>query len=78
MRLALDANRYDDMITGDEEVAALVETAESVFLPFIVIGELRAGFAAGTRQADNDRLLRRFMMKDGVESLFADEQTPHH
>ena len=78
MRLALDANRYDDMITGDEEVAGLVETAESVFLPFIVIGELRAGFAAGTRQAENERLLRRFMMKDGIEQLFADEQTTHH
>lgn len=78
MRVALDTNRYDDLITGDERVAEVVEAADSVFLPFVVVGELRAGFAAGTRQAENDRLLRRFLMKDGVEILFASEQTCHH
>ena len=78
MRLALDANRYDDLITGDEAIATLIETAQTVFLPFVVVGELRAGFAAGSRQAENERLLRRFMMKVGISLLCADEQTTHH
>ncbi|HVV48723.1 MAG TPA: type II toxin-antitoxin system VapC family toxin [Polyangia bacterium] len=78
MRLALDANRYDDLLTGDEAVADLVESADEVFLPFVVVGELRAGFAAGTRAVENERLLRRFLLKDGVEILYADEQTTHH
>jgi tRNA(fMet)-specific endonuclease VapC len=78
MRIALDTNRYDDLVTGDPEVADLVERAVVVFLPFIVIGELRAGFAIGKRRAENERLLQRFLMKDGVEVLFPDEQTPHH
>jgi tRNA(fMet)-specific endonuclease VapC len=78
VRVALDTNRYDDLIVGDEAVADIVESAETVFLPFVVIGELRAGFAAGTRKAENDRLLRRFLMKDGVEILWAGEQTCHH
>jgi tRNA(fMet)-specific endonuclease VapC len=78
MRIAIDSNRYDDLITGDAKVAAIVETAEAVYLPFIVVGELRAGFAAGKRQAEHERLLRRLLLKDGVEVLFADEQTTHH
>lgn len=78
MRIALDSNRYNDLITGDEGVAGIVETADAVFLPFVVIGELRAGFGVGTRQVENEKLLRRFLMKDDVEILFADEQTTHH
>jgi tRNA(fMet)-specific endonuclease VapC len=78
MKLVLDSNRYDDLLTGDETVAEVVETADEIHLPFIVIGELRAGFAAGSRSVDNERLLRRFLLKDGVEILFADEQTTHH
>jgi tRNA(fMet)-specific endonuclease VapC len=78
VRIALDSNRYDDLVTGDETVAEIVETADAVYLPFVVVGELRAGFAAGVRQAENERLLRRFLMKDDVEILFADEQTTYH
>jgi tRNA(fMet)-specific endonuclease VapC len=57
---------------------ALLEEAEAVMVPFVVIGELRAGFVHGRRQADNERTLRRFLLKDGVRQLFADDQTTHH
>ena len=49
-----------------------------MFLPFVVIAELRAGFAHGRRQADNERILRRFLLKPGVGVVFADDQTTHH
>ena len=78
MRVALDSNRYDDLLTGDERVADLLEGADAVCLPFVVVGELRAGFAAGARQVENERLLRQFLLKEGVEIVFADEQTTHH
>jgi tRNA(fMet)-specific endonuclease VapC len=78
VRLALDANRYSDLIAGDSRVADVVENAETVYVPVIVVGELRAGFASGQRQADNDGLLRRFLATDGIEVLLLDEQTPHH
>jgi tRNA(fMet)-specific endonuclease VapC len=57
---------------------ALLEEAEAILLPFVVVGELRAGFAHGRRQAENERILRRFLLKDGVRVLFADDQTTHH
>jgi tRNA(fMet)-specific endonuclease VapC len=78
MKLALDTNRYSDLCRGAAEVALLVERAEVVLLPFVVIAELRAGFAVGTRGIENERVLRRFLMKPGVEVLFADEQTIQH
>lgn len=78
MRLALDTNRYADMCRGVAEVVEVVEHADAVFLPFAVVAELRAGFALGTRAAENEQVLRRFLMKPGVGMLFADEQTLHH
>ena len=78
MTVALDTNRYVDLCKGVAETVALVEEAERVFLPFVVIAELRAGFAHGRRQADNERTLRRFLLKPGVTVVFADDQTTHH
>ena len=77
MRLALDTNRYTDLCRGDESVVKAVENADEVLLPFIVIGELRAGFAVGKRGLRNDAVLRRFLLKSGVEVLYADDQTTH-
>ena len=55
-----------------------IEAADEVWLPFIVLGELRAGFAVGSQGPRNEAILRRFLLKPGVEVLYADEQTTHH
>ncbi|HXG57050.1 MAG TPA: type II toxin-antitoxin system VapC family toxin [Vicinamibacterales bacterium] len=78
MRVALDTNRYVDLCKGVVDTTTLLEEAEIIMLPFVVVGELRAGFVHGRRQADNERTLRRFLLKDGVRVLFADDQTTHH
>jgi tRNA(fMet)-specific endonuclease VapC len=78
MRVALDTNRYVDLCQGVDETVRLLEEADTILLPFVVLGELRAGFVHGRRQAENERTLRRFLLKDGVDVLFADDQTTHH
>ncbi len=78
MRLALDANRYTDHCVGVEEAVRTIEEAAEVFLPFAVLGELRAGFAAGRRGAENERVLARFLRKPGVQPLWPDDGTTHH
>ena len=78
MTLALDTNRYVDPCRGVEETVDLVSTADAVLVPFVVAAELRAGFACGRRAVENERVLRRFLQKDGVDVLFADEQTTFH
>ena len=83
MRLALDTNRYTDLCRGDRSVVETIELADEVWLPFIVLGELRAGFAVGSLASGkpgprNEAVLRRFLLKPGVGLLYADEQTTHH
>ena len=78
MRMALDANRYVDLCKGVEETVGLLEEVEAILLPFVVLGELRAGFAHGRRQPENERTLRLFLLKEGVSVLFPDDQTTHH
>ena len=78
MRLALDTNRYTDLCRGEASVVEAVEHADQVWLPFIVLGELRAGFAVGTQGPRNEAVLRRFLMKPGIAVLYADDQTTHH
>jgi tRNA(fMet)-specific endonuclease VapC len=77
MRVAFDTNRYVDLCKGVPETVSIAETAEAVFLPFVVVAELRAGFAAGRRPAENERVLRRFLMKKGVGVLYAGDGTTH-
>jgi tRNA(fMet)-specific endonuclease VapC len=78
VKLALDTNRYTDLCRGNAEVVHTVEMADEVWLPFIVLGELRAGFAVGSQGPRNEAILRRFLLKPGVDVLYADEQTTHH
>ncbi|MCP4662220.1 MAG: type II toxin-antitoxin system VapC family toxin [bacterium] len=75
MKLALDANRYTDLCRGDLDVARTLEDADEVYLPFAVLAELRAGFAVGTRGRENEQVLRRFLLKPGVEVLYPGETT---
>ena len=78
MKVALDTNRYVDLCKGVDETIRIVSTADAVYLPFVVVAELSAGFALGRRGAENERVLRRFLLKEGVQVLFADDQTTHH
>ncbi len=78
MRLALDTNRYADLCRGNLRVVKIIEAADEVWLPFVVLGELRAGFAVGNQGPLNEAVLRRFLLKSGVGVLYADEQTTYH
>ena len=78
LRVALDATTYVDMVGGDKEVGALVSTATEVWLPFVVLAELRAGFRGGSRAVLNEQVLSRFLLKPGVGVLFADGGTVNH
>ena len=78
MKLALDTNRYVDFARGDASVVEALERADELLIPIIVLAELRAGFAMGSRSAVNEGVLRRFLLRRGVDVLVPDEQTTHH
>jgi tRNA(fMet)-specific endonuclease VapC len=75
LRLALDTNRYADLARGDAALRDLLERAEAIFLPFVVLAELRAGFQGGGRAQQNERSLVRFLQQPGVEILWPSEAT---
>jgi tRNA(fMet)-specific endonuclease VapC len=75
MRLALDTNRYSDLGAGVPEVVRTLEEADEVYLPFVVLAELRAGFALGSRGLANERALQLFLAKPGVGVLLAADAT---
>lgn len=75
MRLTVDTNRYRDLCDGDAGARQTIEHAETVTVPFVVLAELRAGFAVGGRGRENERVLRGFLNKPGVEVLYATEAT---
>ena len=78
MNVALDTNAYSDFMRGKAERVDVVRAAHSIRLPLIVLGELRAGFAAGRRESTNAANLQRFLNSPRVSVLLPDEQTTHH
>lgn len=78
MRIALDTNRYVDFCKGAERAVEILRLAEEIWLPFIVVAELRAGFHVGSQGEENEKNLVRFLNTPRVEVLFADDQTTHH
>ena len=78
MRLLIDTNRYADMDRGDPDVLLRFESAAELWLPLIVLGELRSGFAVGKRRKSNETQLRKFMSKPLVGLLIPDEETTYY
>ena len=78
MRLALDTNAYCAAARGEPRESALVRAADRLLMPFVVMAELRAGFAAGTAGRRNEAALTRFLASPRVEVQYADDQTTHH
>ena len=78
MNVALDTNAYSEFMRGESTRVRVVRSARRLFLPLIVLGELRAGFAAGNRESDNSANLQRFLNSARVSVLLPDEQTTHH
>jgi tRNA(fMet)-specific endonuclease VapC len=73
--ILLDTNAYGAFIAGMPEVVETLARADRVLLCSTVIGELLAGFAAGTRQAQNRAELAEFMATPRLEVVPATAQT---
>jgi predicted nucleic acid-binding protein len=59
--LAIDTNAYVAFKRGEDAVVEVLRRAADIVLPVTVVGELLAGFAAGTRQARNRTELAQFV-----------------
>ena len=75
MRLALDTNAYCAFVAGDSDIAGLVRRSQIVALPVVVLGELKAGFANGSRREENERILTSILATKRVRVLSVTEAT---
>jgi tRNA(fMet)-specific endonuclease VapC len=71
-RYVLDTSAYSHFKRGDAEVVEIIDSAEWIGVPAVVLGELWAGFLAGRRTRDNERELREFLANPAVEELTVD------
>ena len=73
--ILLDTNAYTKLLAGDTEVLDAVASAEVVFMSIFVLGELYAGFKAGTKNVKNRNILKQFLLKPTVKILNATSET---
>ena len=66
MTVCIDTNVYVQFKKGDGRVREVLESAEEVIVPAVVLGELYAGFAMGTREKANLSELQRFLEIPGI------------
>jgi tRNA(fMet)-specific endonuclease VapC len=78
MRVLIDTNRYSDFIRNDPAAVVVMQDAEEVFVPFVVLAELRVGFLGGSRALSNEAILTKLLALPRVQVLYPDQETTHH
>jgi tRNA(fMet)-specific endonuclease VapC len=78
VRIAVDTNRYRDFCAAVPEAVELFAIANTIYLPFVTLAELQAGFLCGRLSRKNESVLMRFLNRPRVQILLADENTTHH
>jgi len=64
--LILDTSAYALFMRGHEAAQSAIQTTPHILLPTVVLGELLGGFAAGTRQQQNEKELETFRQSPRV------------
>ena len=73
--IVLDTSAYSGAFRGVAAVQSALQAAEEVRIPAVVIGELRAGFAAGQHRRRNETLLSSFLARPSVSIVPIDAET---
>jgi tRNA(fMet)-specific endonuclease VapC len=71
-RYCLDTSAYSHFKRGEERVVGILEAADWIGVPSIVLGELWMGFLAGGRIERNVAELREFLANPVVNELIVD------
>ncbi|HVA10679.1 MAG TPA: type II toxin-antitoxin system VapC family toxin [Candidatus Dormibacteraeota bacterium] len=66
MSFTLDTSAYSAFNRGDKRLKKWFHPDNEIIVPTIVIGELRAGFAAGSKRKENEDLLQKFLDSPNV------------
>lgn len=75
MKFTLDTSAFSEFNRGNAKMKQWFRNSHDIIVPLIVVGELRAGFAAGDRRDDNERLLQRFLDSPNVRTATITDET---
>jgi predicted nucleic acid-binding protein len=75
IRLLLDSPAYSWFMRGAPKAVEALRNADTIVLTPVVLGELRAGFARGSRRERNEQELRTLMESPRVETVVIDDET---
>jgi len=78
VRVALDTNRLTDLFQGDAALAERLGACEEVWIPLVVLAEMKAGFLGGAQRQRNEILLQELLAKETVGVLFPGRETAEH
>lgn len=73
-RYCLDTSAYSHFKRGESRVVDLIDGADWIGMPSVVIGELWVGFLAGAQPARNESELAEFVSHPVVEQLPVDHE----
>ena len=71
--ICLDTHTYAALLTGQADALAIIGTADQVWMPAPVLGELRTGFLKGRKAAANELVLQDFLASPHVRVAPVDE-----
>jgi predicted nucleic acid-binding protein len=78
MRLLIDSNRFIDFCAGDEQVVSTFESVPLLYIPFVVLAEIRAGGRVTKRGENQVRILQQLINQPGVRTVHSTDATTHH
>ena len=71
----IDTSAYSAFNRGDGRLRQFFDPENQLIMPLVVIGELRAGFALGTKQQENETLLQRLLDSPNVRLVTLGDTT---
>jgi tRNA(fMet)-specific endonuclease VapC len=73
-RYCLDTSAYSNFKRGDRQIVDLIDRADWLGIPAVVLGELWVGFLQGGRLSANQAELEEFLAHPAVEELTVDRE----
>lgn len=73
MNLILDTSAYSELKRSEPNIVRLVRSADTLYLPIVVIAELLYGFRGVNKFSSNQKDLERFLSSEFVEILHIDK-----
>jgi len=74
-KIVIDTNVYSGILKGTIDHQTIFEQYDTIIIPTIVIGELRAGFALGNKARQNEEDLQKILKNNNVQILTVEVTT---